>query len=116
MANEAYPPELTLKVVNRFVLSQGGADTTQIAAASSGNRHKVVGAVLTISALGTAKFIDGSGDLTGAFDLGAASTPGGFVLPISVYYPWFQTALTSALSIVTTAGAAKGLILYVTEP
>lgn len=99
--------------VLRVIVAQGAAGTTQLLAASAGNRHKVVGVLLTLSAAGTLKFTDGSGDLTGPMDLPAN---GGFVWPCSGNWPLLQTATNSALSIVTTAGKANGVILYFTEP
>lgn len=100
------------KTISRAVVAQGSAGTTQLAAASTSNKHKVIGAVLTLSAAGTLKIIDGTGDLTGAFDL---AQYGGFALPQNPMVPWVETATNSALSIVTTGGAAKGVVLYVTE-
>lgn len=100
------------KTISRAVVAQGSAGTTQLAAASASNKHKVIGAVLTLSAAGTLKLIDGTGDLTGAFDL---AQYGGFALPQNPMVPWVETAANSALSIVTTGGAAKGVVLYVTE-
>jgi hypothetical protein len=91
-------------------VAQGAAGTTQIAAAVAGKRHKIVGCVLTMSLDGTLKFIDGGGDLTGAMDIVAK---GGFVLPTSFFYT--QAAINSALRVVTTLGAAKGVVTIVTE-
>jgi hypothetical protein len=67
--------------------------------------------VLTLSADGTLKFLDGAGDLTGAMDI---AVKGGFVLPTSAY-PYQQTAVNSALSITTTGGTAKGVVVILTE-
>lgn len=100
------------KTVTRVVVNQTVAGTTQIAAASSGKRNKIVGGMLTISLAGTLKFIDGSGDLTGPYDLAASS---GFNIPHNPKFPLIQTAVNSALSVVTTLGAARGVILVVTE-
>ena len=93
-------------------VAQGGAGTTQIAAAAAGKRHKLVGCVLTLSADGTIKFLDGGADLTGAMDIVAK---GGFVLPTN-NLPYAQAAVNSALSITTTGGAAKGVVTIRTEP
>jgi len=92
-------------------VNQGAAGTTVLASASSGKRHKVVGCVLTLSADGTVKFTD-SGDLTGPMDVVAK---GGFVLP-TTNYPYVQGAAGSALNLVTTAGAARGVVTIRTEP
>lgn len=93
-------------------VAQGAAGTTQLAAATSGKRHKVVGAVLLLDAAGTLKFTDSGGDLTGAMDIGAT---GGFVLP-TTDLPYTQALSGSALSLVTTVGKAKGVVTIVTEP
>lgn len=101
------------KTVTYVPVAQGAAGTTLLAAASSGNRHKVVGVILTMSLAGTLKLIDGSGDLTGAMDIGLA---GGFVWVGDPRFPMVVTNVNSALSIVSTTGAAKGVVLVVTEP
>ncbi len=102
------------KTVNRFVLAQGAAGTTQIAAADASNKHKIVGILLTMSATGTVKFLDSSGDLTGVMNI---LTGGGFVIPPNATFPFLETgAINRSLSITTTVGAATGVILYITEP
>ena len=101
------------KTVTYVPVAQGAAGTTQLVAASAGNRHKIVGALLTITLAGTVKFIDGSGDLTGAMTTAAA---GGFVWATDPRFPLIVTAVNSALSLVTTLGAAAGVVLIVTEP
>jgi hypothetical protein len=101
------------KTITYVPVAQAGAGTTQLLAASSGNRHKVIGVILTITLAGTLKFIDGSGDLTGAMTI---ATAGGFVIPGNPRVAFAQTAVNSALSIVTTVGAAAGVVLVVTEP
>lgn len=100
------------KTLTYIPVAQGAAGTTVLAAASPGNRHKIIGGILTMSLLGTLKFSDGSGDLTGAMDISAA---GGFVAPTSLV-PWQQTAVNSALNLVTTLGAARGVVIILTEP
>lgn len=100
------------KTLTFVSVAQGGAGTTVLAAASVGNKHKLLGAALTMSILGTLKFTDDGGDLTGAMDIAAT---GDFVLPTSVL-PYLQTGATNrALNIVTTLGAAKGFVVLVTE-
>ena len=101
------------KTVLSFVLNQGAAGTTQIAAASPSNKHKVVGAVVTLSADGTIKFTDGVGDLTGPMDVAAKS---GFVIPDNILVALETSIVNTTLSIVTTGGAARGIIRYLTEP
>jgi len=100
------------KTITYVSVAQGAAGTTVLASASPGNKHKILGAVLTMSLAGTLKFTDGAGDLTGAMDI---LTSGGFVLPTNIL-PYQQTGTNSALNIVTTVGAAKGVVIIVTEP
>jgi hypothetical protein len=99
------------KALTYVPVAQGAAGTTVLAAASPDNKHKIMGASLTLSVLGTLKFLDGTGDLTGAMDIAAT---GGFVWPTSML-PYQQTATNSALSITTTLGAAKGVVIILTE-
>lgn len=100
------------KTVTYIAIAQGAAGTTELAAASVSNKHKILGCALTLSAAGTVKFTDGTADLSGAFDISAS---GGFVLPASII-PFTETAATNRpLNIVTTVGAAKGFIAIITE-
>lgn len=91
-------------------VAQGAAGTTVLAAASTGKRHKVVSVIIVLSAAGTLKFT-GSGDKTGAMDLAANA---GFVAP-SGAHAYFETDAGEALSIVTTGGAARGVVGIITE-
>lgn len=93
-------------------VAQGAAGTTQLAAADATKKHKLLGCVLTMSATGTIKFKDSSGDLTGAMDVAAQ---GGFVLPTSVLSYLETGAINRSLSIETTGGAAKGVVTLLTE-
>jgi hypothetical protein len=69
--------------------------------------------MLVADLTGTMKFTDGAGDLTGAM---AIAINGGFVWPTSIL-PYVETTVTNtALNLTTTAGAAKGFILVLTEP
>ena len=86
------------------------AGTTELVAASSGKKHKVMGAVLVMDAAGTLKFTSTS-DLSGAMDLAANA---GFVLP-TASLPYMQGGLGLALSLVTTVGKAKGIVIIKTE-
>jgi len=104
--SETWPDNLTYVAV-----AQGGAGTTELAAAIAGKKHKVMGAVLVMSAAGTLKFTDSGGDKTGAMDIAANA---GFVLPTNVL-PYLQGITGSALSLVTTVGAAKGIVVVKTE-
>lgn len=100
------------KTVVRVPVAQGGAGTTVISAAVTGKKSKIIGGMLVMSAIGTLKFTDGAGDLTGASDFDAN---GGFVWPTSPI-PYVQTTVeNSALSLVTTGGAAKGFVLVRVE-
>lgn len=94
-------------------VNQGAAGTTELAAASTLNRHKVIGAMLVMSATGTLRFTDGVNDITGPADI---AINGGFVMPTSMI-PWTETgAINRALNLVTTTGAARGVVVLVTEP
>ena len=102
------------RTVTQVLVNQGAAGTTVIAAASASNKHKIIGGMLTMTATGTLKFLDGAGDLTGAMDF---STTGGFLGSPSPDAPYLQTSVVnSALSITTVTGAARGWLLVVTEP
>ena len=94
-------------------VNQTVAGTTELAAASTLNRHKVIGAMLVMSATGTLRFTDGVNDLTGPADVVAN---GGFVMPTSMI-PWTESgAVNRAINLVTTVGAARGVVVLVTEP
>ena len=100
------------KTITYVSVAQGAAGTTQLAAADATKKHKVVGALLTMSLAGTLKFTDGAGDLTGPIPL---ALNGGFVIPTGPL-PLVQTTTTNtALSIVTTVGAASGVVAILTE-
>jgi len=98
------------RTVRYAAVSQTGAGTTVLAAAEGGLKHKIIGATLTLSGAGTLKFT-GAGDLSGAMDVAAK---GGFVIPPSEWV-WQQTGANEALSLVTTAGMAQGVVQYITE-
>lgn len=100
------------KTITYVAIAQGGAGTTELAAAVGGSKHKVVGCAMTLSAAGSIKFTDGTADLSGAMDIGAS---GGFVLPTGIL-PFTETAAVNRpLNLVTTGGAAKGFIAILTE-
>lgn len=101
------------KTITYVPVAQGAAGTTELAAASASNKHKVIGGMLTMSLAGTLKFTDGVGDLTGPMTFAAN---GGMVVPESPV-PFIQTgAVNRALNLVTTVGAANGVIAILTEP
>jgi hypothetical protein len=101
------------KTITYVPVNQGAAGTTQLAAASASNKHKVVAVLLTLSVEGTLKFTDTSGDLTGAMNLAAMGgfVAGGGLVPITE-----TAAVNRAISIVTTGGAARGVVALLTEP
>lgn len=100
------------KTLTHVPVAQGAAGTLELAAADATKKHKVLGCVLTLSAAGSLKFVDSVGDVTGAMDVAAS---GGFVLPTSLL-PYLQTgAINRSLSIVTTVGAARGIVILLTE-
>ena len=112
VVEQALSDRLPWKTINRFVLDQGAAGTTVIAAASPGNKHKVVGVCFSMASAGTAQFT-GAANLTGTMTL-AKDDP--LVLTFNPTFPWLETGVNSALSIVTASGTAAGVILYLTEP
>ena len=106
-------PTAAGKTLTFVDVSQSGAETTELAAASAGNKHKILGAALTMSVTGTLKFTDGIDDLTGPFDI---SSTGGFVLSTNAF-PYFETgAENRVVNLVTTLGAAHGVVILLTEP
>mgnify|MGYP001574910355 CR=1 FL=1 len=109
----ANPATSAGKTITYVSVNQGGAGTTVLAAASVGNKHKLLGAVLVLSLTGTLKFTDDGGDLSGPMDLAAN---GGFVMMPSAF-PITETGATNrALNLVTTLGAARGVVAILTEP
>lgn len=100
------------KTVTYVPVAQGAAGTTVLAAADATKKHKIIGAMLVMSAAGTLKFTDSSGDLTGATDIASNA---GFVWSTSII-PYIETgAVNRAISLVTTTGAARGFVAIVTE-
>lgn len=101
------------KTITYVPVAQGAAGTTELAAASGSNKHKIIGGMLTMSLAGTLKFTDGVADLTGPMNFAAN---GGMVVPESPV-PFCQTgAVNRALNLVTTLGAASGILAILTEP
>jgi hypothetical protein len=110
----ANPSQNRGKTVTRVVVAQGAAGSTQLAAASAGNKHKVVGWVLAMDAAGTLKFNSATaGDLTGAYPVAAS---GGFVVAPAPECPFVEGGANEALNLITTVGKAFGVVLLVTEP
>ena len=101
------------KTITYVPVAQSAAGTTVMAVASIPNRHKIIGGMLTMSLAGTLKFNDGVVDLTGPMTFAAN---GGMVVPESPV-PFTQTgAVNRAMNLVTTVGAANGVIAILTEP
>jgi hypothetical protein len=96
----------------RTVINQGGAGTLVIAAASPGNKHKLVGFILSMSSDGTFQFTDGAGILMGAMKIKQDANS---VVALS-NYPIVETAVNSPLNLVTTSGGGRGVVIYITEP
>ena len=97
--------------IKRFVLAQQKAGTTVIAAASPGEKHKVIGAVFSMNSVGHFWFT-GPVALTGKIFVLKSSH---LIIPVNTDIPWLETDYDSPLSIVTASGAVSGVILYVTE-
>lgn len=101
------------KTITYVPVAQSVAGSLELAAASPGNKHKLIGGMLTMSVAGTLKFTDGVGDLTGAMNFAAN---GGVLVPESPV-PLLETAAVNrALNLVTTLGAANGVLAILTEP
>lgn len=103
----------TNKVLHYGVISQATAGTDIIVPATTANqRIKVISYVFTIASTGTVKFTS-SGNLTGVMDMSAT---GGAVAISQPSSPLFASDYDTALSIVTTGGAAHGHFTYLIEP
>ena len=101
------------KAITYVSVAQGAAGTTELAAASASNKHKIIGGMLTMSLAGTLKFNDGTVDLTGPMTFAAN---GGMVVPESPV-PFCETAATNRpMNLITTVGNANGVIAILTEP
>lgn len=100
------------KTITYVSVAQGAAGTTELAAASASNKHKIIGGMLTMSLAGTLKFNDGTVDLTGPMTFAAN---GGMVVPESPV-PFCETAATNRpMNLITTVGIANGVIAILTE-
>jgi len=98
--------------LKRTVVNQGGAGTLVIAAASPGNKHKLLGFILSLSSDGTFQFTDGTGILMGAMKIKQDANS---VVALSLS-PIVETAVNSPLNLVTTSGGGRGVAIFVTEP
>ncbi len=103
---------MKIVTVQFATVAQGAPGTSAIVAAVAGQKIKVLSYEFTMSAAGTAKFQSGSTDITGAFDF---ALNGGVSAQGSPDAHLLETAVNTALNIVTTGGAARGKISYFTE-
>ena len=93
-------------------VNQTAAATTTLIAAVADLKHKILGAILTMSAAGTLKFTDGVDDIIGPLDI---DVRGGLVAPSGIF-PYAETgAANRALILTTTVGAARGVVIVATE-
>jgi hypothetical protein len=100
------------KTITYVPVNQSVAGATVLAVADATKKHKVLGVILTMSLAGTLKFSDGVADLLGPCDIASA---GGFVAPTSLL-PYTETgAINRALTLTTTLGAARGVVIVLTE-
>jgi hypothetical protein len=99
-----------MAILQRFSIDTGGAGTTLVAAAAAGQKHKVLGLILSLNNDGTWSFLSGATPLMGQVKQDGQLQP--FVFgPSGV--PFFETAPGEALSFVATQ-AADGVVLFVT--
>jgi hypothetical protein len=97
--------------VSRPLVNQSVPATTVLASAVLGKKHRLASALLTLSADGTIQFAGStSGPLTGPMDIAAK---GGF--RAEDLGDIVQTAPGEDLQIITTGGAARGVVRVVTE-
>src|SRR5689334_10542358 len=96
--------------LSRIPVNQSVAGPTTLKAAQLNKRHRLVGAILTMSANGTMKFVSGSTDMSGPMDV---AQYGGFVHDTDA--PFFECNANEDLILVTTGGAARGVALVHTE-
>lgn len=102
------------KTVNYFSLAQVAPGNIVIAAASPGNRHKVVGFLISAGgAAATVQFLSNATPLTGQIDI---MIRGNVQDPVSVLEPSFQTATGEALSLTSVGNPAKGFVVFLSEP
>ena len=100
-----------MALLKYFTVDQGVAGTTVVAAAEVGQKHKVIGLVLSLISTGSYRFT-GASNLTGDIRVlkdASVCWPNSGI-------PYLETALGDALSIVTIGGAGDGVVIYVTEP
>lgn len=93
-------------------VDQAAPGTFQLGAATPQTIHQVLGFMLWMSAAGTWKFTDSGGDLSGAISVIKDAPP---IIYVSPGLPIVSSARGSALNLVTTGGAAKGVVLLMSE-
>jgi hypothetical protein len=104
-----------MALVMRAVVDQGAAETTTIAVATPGMRHKILGFQLAPASSGTRSYRFAgsvSGNLTGAITIQSGGLPTVPPSPI----PYCETGVNEALQLITTGAGFKGIVIYVTEP
>ena len=94
-------------------IAQGATGNTVLAAASPGNRHKVLGFVVTAVNNATAQFFSNATPLTGLMDL---APRGNISVTPNLFAPAFQTSVGESLNITSTGSATRGFVVFVTEP
>jgi hypothetical protein len=95
-------------------ISQGAAGTTVLLAADASNKIKILNYALVGDAACTARFNDGTADLTGAMSF---ATNGGIEEPGDGMGSLAETgAINRPLNLITTGGAVKGRITLYKEP
>lgn len=103
------------KTVSYFPVTGLGSGTNTVAAASAGNRHKVVGLALIASSSNTSiQLSSGATALTGSLSI--PSTLGVFLIPMNLPNVFVQTAVNQALNLVVSSGTVNGVLQYITEP
>ncbi len=93
-------------------IAQGASGTLTIAAAVAGQRHKLLGFILSLANDGTIRFASNATSLTGNIKIDGQLQPvayGPSEIPIA------QSAVGEALNLVTTQ-PAQGVAMYITEP
>jgi len=103
-----------MALLRYFPLNTGGAGTITVAAAEPGNKHKVLGWVVSAVNNGTFNFQSpGPVLLTGQIRVFNNVTP--HYVPTSVI-PYCETPAGAALEFVGTGGAHDGIVVFITEP
>lgn len=91
--------------------------TTELVAAVTGKRIRVIAVVANANVAGTVTFKSATTAISGDFSLAAT---GGFVLPpvpeeSARYYGWMDTAAGEALNVTTVTCTLDGVLVYSVE-